>query len=71
MIKIFKVIFNILITFIVLLFLSNYSFANTGEIVEIKQEKPKTIKQLKENIEVLKSKKVINFSIFEKFKIEH
>jgi len=71
MIKIFKLIFNILITFIVLLFLSNYSFAHTGKTVEIKQENPKTIKQLKENIEVLKSKKVINFSIFEKFKIEH
>ena len=71
MIKIFKGIFNILITFIVILFLSNYSFANTGETLEVKQEKPKTIKQLKENIEVLKSKKVINFSIFEKFKIEH
>lgn len=71
MIKIFKLIFNILITFIVLLFLSNYSFANTGKTVEIKQENPKTIKQLKENIEVLKSKKVINFSMFEKFKIEH
>jgi len=71
MIKIFKVIFNILITFIVILFLSTYSFANTGETLEVKQEEPKTIKQLKENIEVLKSKKVINFSIFEKFKIEH
>ena len=71
MIKIFKLIFNILIVFIVLLFLNNYSFANTGKIIEIKQEEPKTIKQLKENIEVLKSKKVINFSIFEKFKIEH
>jgi anionic cell wall polymer biosynthesis LytR-Cps2A-Psr (LCP) family protein len=71
MIKIFKVIFNILITFIVILFLSNYSFANTGETLEVKQEEPRTIKQLKENIEVLKSKKVINFSIFEKFKIEH
>ncbi len=71
MIKIFKVIFNILIAFIVILFLNHYSFATTVKTVEIKQEKPKTIKQLKENIEVLRSKKVINFSIFEKFKIEH
>ena len=71
MIKIFKLIFNILITFIVVLFLSNFSFANTGNLSEENINKPKTIKQLKENIEVLKSKKVINFSIFEKFKLEH
>jgi hypothetical protein len=32
------------------------------------EDSNKTIKQLKDNIEVLKSKNVINFSVFEKFK---
>jgi len=53
---------------ILIIFLWNVSFANSWEIIE---EKTKTIKQLKKDIEVLQSKKVINFSIFEKFKMEH
>jgi len=67
--KIFKLVFNIFIFFVFIWFLWNFSFADSWESIE--KEKPKTIKQLEENIEVLKSKKVINFSIFEKFKIEH
>ena len=67
--KIFKLVFYIFIFFVFVWFLWNFSFADSWESTE--KEKLKTIKQLKENIEVLKSKKVINFSIFQKFKIEH
>ena len=57
-----KLLLNIFIFFGFIIFLWNSLFAN------IEEDKKKTIKELKYNIEVLKSKKVINFSIFEKFK---
>ena len=69
--KILNIILNIFLFFVFIWFLNNTSFANSWEILETKKEEPKTIKQLKENIEVLKSKKVINMSILQKFKIEH
>lgn len=64
-------IFNILIFLVFILFWLNTSFASSWDIIEDNKEQPKTIKELKNDIEILKSKKVINFSILEKFKIEH
>ncbi|MDQ7022629.1 MAG: hypothetical protein Q9M97_03750 [Candidatus Gracilibacteria bacterium] len=64
-------IFNILIFFVLISFGLNTSFASSGKIIEESKEQPKTIKELENDIEILKSKKVINFSILEKFKIEH
>jgi hypothetical protein len=60
MTKIYQLILNIFLFFVFVVILQNNVFASDDD--------KKTIKQLKNNIEVLKSKKVINFSEFEKFK---
>ncbi len=62
MIKIYQIILNIFLFFVFIVSFWNYWFALESN------DKNMSIKELKEDIEVLKSKKVINKSIFEKFK---
>jgi len=66
--KIFISLLNILLFLLFIWININSSFAYSGQKIEQKQE---TIQDLKKNIEVLKSKKVIVFSAFQKFKIEN
>lgn len=58
--RIYQLLLNIFLFFVFIVLSSNSIFAS--------EDNEKTIKQLKDNIEVLKSKKIINFSEFEKFK---
>jgi cell division protein FtsB len=60
MIKIYQLMLNVFLFFVFIVILQNNAFALDDD--------KKTIKQLKNNIEVLKSEKVITFSEFEKFK---
>ncbi len=57
-----QLILNIFLFFVFILIFWFNAYAEWND------DKIKSIKELKNNIEILKSKKVINFSIFEKFK---